>query len=136
MHLDRSSITTLVRRRRRPLAAVSAGLAVLFALGALAGPPADPTSPAPLGPGLVAMPLALAGVNAVVRPGDIIDIVAVPDDATGARIIAREASVLSASASGFGSSSTTAVVIAVGEPDALALADAASTSTLTALIHR
>jgi hypothetical protein len=152
--MDPSVIGHLIRRYRRPLAAVSAGLAVMLALAVITSP-----SPAAVqtemeiaagpAPGEVAAPITLASseIASSLSVGDIIDIVAIPaarnaeqvlnSGQTGrATILARKARVLQVSDSqGFTSNSSALIVIAVSESVALTLADATSSSHFTALIH-
>lgn len=152
--IDRSAIAHLVRRYRRPLAAVSAGLAVMLALAVITSPSPDAMQTEmdiAAGPasGEVAAPITLASaeIASSLAVGDIIDIIAIPvtgdadralpaDQAGRATILARNARVLQVSDSeGFTSNSSALIVIAVTESVALTLADATSTSHFTALIH-
>jgi hypothetical protein len=142
--IERSPLAALVRRYRRPLAAVCAGLAVLLTLSALKAP-----APAALGtalesgpqPGLgeVAAPVTLASpeIASSLEVGDIIDLVAIPTGGAGmAAVVSRRARVLEIGASnGFGASASALVVVAVPEAEALAIAGATSDSDLTVLIH-
>jgi hypothetical protein len=152
--MNSSVIGHLIRRYRRPLAAVSAGLAVMLALAVLTSPSPEAVQTemqiaAGPAPGEVAAPITLASseIASSLSVGDIIDIVAIPatsdverapvsDQIGRATILARKARVLQVShAEGFTSNSSALIVIAVSESVALALADATSTSHFTALIH-
>lgn len=135
---DADAVRTFTRRHRRPLAALSAGAAVLIALSAVsrpASPSASGPSRIPLDPGKVAISVELAMSRAHVVPGAVIDVVMVPEDGSPARVVTRNTTVLDvASASPLGTS-TTQVLIAMTEADALAVADAAARAPLTALLH-
>lgn len=136
---DADAVRAFTRRHRRPLAALSAGAAVLIALTAVSRPaptPAAGTGQVALEPGKVAISVALGMIPAHLVPGAVIDVVTVPEDGSPARIVTRGTAVLNvASASAFGASSMTNVLVATSEADALALADAAARGPLTALIH-
>ena len=134
---ERSALASRIRRYRRPLAAVCAGLAVLLTISALKAPqPVASAMGIDLAPrpaiGEIAAPITLASaaIASSLEVGDIIDLVAIPT--TGA----RRARVLDiGDSSGFGASATALIVVAVPELDALAIADATVDSELTALIH-
>ena len=141
---ERSAVVSLIRRYRRPLAAICAGLAVFLTISALKAPPpaasamgTDPT-PTPAA-GEIAAPvmLASAAIASSLEVGDIIDLVAIPTSGAGrAEVVARSARVLEiGDSAGFGASASALIVVAVPELDALAIADATVDSELTALIH-
>ena len=139
---DRSPLTALVRRYRRPLAAVCAGLAVLLTLSSLKAPApvaSGPENGPRLSLGEVAAPITLASADiaASLKVGDMIDVVAIPNQEAGiSRVVARGARVLEIGTSdGFGASASALVVIALPESEALAIADATADSDLTTLIH-
>lgn len=141
---ERSAFASRIRRYRRPLAAVCAGLAVLLTISALKAPqPAASAMGMDLAPrpaiGEIAAPITLASaaIASSLEVGDIIDLVAIPTTGTGrAQVVARRARVLDiGDSSGFGASATALIVVAVPELDALAIADATVDSELTALIH-
>ena len=91
-----------------------------------------------LSPGEVAVPVALASaaLAATVAPGDVVDIVAVPDDAaSSATVLAAGARVLRSAAGGsFGTGSAAVVLVAVPAADGLPLS-AAVGRTLTVVIR-
>ena len=138
-----SQVRILIRRHRRIIAACCAGLAALLAMSALRSPQAPvgaaAGSPGEAGPGAgeVAVPVSLASAAhaGALHAGDAIDLVAVPraDDRT-ARVIARDATVLSIASGGFGAQDGSVVVIAVPRADALAIADAMTAFTFTAWV--
>ena len=139
---DRSPLAALVRRYRRPLAAVCAGLAVLLTLSSLKAPAPDAsgleTGPRlALGEAAAPITLASADIAASLQVGDIIDVVAIPNQEAGiSEVVARGARVLEiGTPDGFGASASALVVIALPESEALAIADATADSDLTALIH-
>ena len=141
---ERSAFASRIRRYRRPLAAVCAGLAVLLTISALKAPqPAASAMGMDLAPrpaiGEIAAPITLASaaIASSLEVGDIIDLVAIPTTGTGlAKVVARRARVLDiGDSSGFGASESALIVVAVPELDALAIADATVDSELTALIH-
>ena len=141
---ERSPLGAFVRRYRRPLAAVSAGLAVLLAVSALKAPASDQAtmaadSTSTLLPGEVAAPITLASapIASSLAAGDVIDLVSVPrQNAGAAEVVARRARVIEVGeSSGFASSASALIVVAVSESTALALADAGARADLTALIH-
>ena len=133
----------LIRRHRRIVAACCAGLAALLALSVLRSTtaPMSATAGSPgeagLGSGEVAVPVSLvsAAHARALHAGDAIDLVAVPrtDDRT-ARVVARDATVLSVASGGFGAPDGSVVVIAVPRSDALAIADAMTAFTFTAWV--
>jgi hypothetical protein len=121
-----------VRRHRRPLAAVLAGIAVVLALTSLR-PGADPVLPTTSGgatdvdrgrPGEVTVPVVLASgvIAALLEVGDVIDLVGAPTagDAT-ASVVARDARVveLPRGATALGASTAAVVLVALPEADAL-----------------
>lgn len=134
-------VRTLIRRHRRILAACCAGLAAMLTLAVIRAPQASTGqaagAPPALGAGEVAVPVSLAsGAHAgVLTSGDVIDLVAVPraEDHV-ARVVAREATVLSIATAGFGSADGSVVVIAVPRAEALAIADAMTGFAFTAWV--
>jgi hypothetical protein len=127
-----------VRRHRRPLAAVLAGLAAIVGLTALRGgpqpPPAAADDPAASSsaaqPGQVTVPVTLASgaIAAVLRVGDVIDLVgtsgsgtAVEDTSAPLTVIARDARVieLPLGGSALGGSSSAVILVSLPEADAL-----------------
>jgi hypothetical protein len=115
---------------------------MLFASTSLRGnptsaqPSADPLSTNGLRLGEVAVPvtLASAALAATVMPGDVIDIVAVPEGGE-ASVLAPAARVLrSAAGGGFGAGSSSVVLLAVTETNALPLS-AALDQKLTVVIR-
>ena len=141
---ERSAFASRIRRYRRPLAAVCAGLAVILTISALKAPqPAASAMGMDLAPrpaiGEIAAPITLASaaIASSLDVGDIIDLVAIPTTGTGrAKVVARRARVLDiGDSSGFGASESALIVVAVPELDALAIADATVDSELTALIN-
>ena len=132
-------VRTFIRRHRRILAAACAGLASVLALAVIRTPQAPSgTATAPtLDAGEVAVPVSLASAAhaGALHTGDVIDLVAVPRaEDQRARVVAREATVLSISSGGFGSADGSVVVIAVPRSDALAIADAMTAAVFTAWV--
>lgn len=136
-------IQAAARRHRRGLAAVLAGLAMLMAINAVRPGPEQPgttlgSAGPPVRPGEVAVPVALASpaLAAAVEPGDVVDVIAVPDDPGGsARVLADHARVLDLPGSGgFTTSSSSVVLLAVPETAALPLS-AAVGQVLTLVIR-
>lgn len=133
-------VGTFIRRRRRILAALCAGLAAVIALGAVRAPAPTTTTPsAPvLAAGEVAVPVQLmsAAIAETLRSGNVIDLVAVPR--TGeqpAEVVATDVTVMSvASNSGFGTTAAPVVVVAVPRPTALAIADVTASHAFTAWV--
>ena len=117
---------------------------MLFALSSLrttptsAQVPDDTASTTRLRPDEVAVPVVLASpaLAATIEPGDVVDVVAAPDDITAdASVVAAGARVLrTAGVGGFASGSSSVVLVAVPEPYALALS-AALDRTLTVVIR-
>jgi Flp pilus assembly protein CpaB len=130
-------------RHRRPLAAALAAAAVFVAVGETRTTPATPTEIAlQPQPGRVALPVraADAGVVALLRPGDEIDVLGVLIDgatgvvASGVRVLrVPDASV----GGGFltGSSERTLVVLDAAPSDAIGLAAAQAAGPLTLAIR-
>jgi hypothetical protein len=127
----RGSVRRSVRRHRRALAAVLAGAATLVALTALRGGPA-PLSPSDTDaasttstavPGQVTVPVALTSgaIAAVLRVGDVIDLVGAAGTDAPSAVIARGARVIELPAAGstFGGSSSAVVLVSLPEADAL-----------------
>ena len=89
--------------------------------------------------GLTLVPVTLAGPGtaAVLRSGDVVDLVAV-DDAGTSRVVATGAQVVTrvSGSSLIGGSSAPVLLMAVPPGDAVDLATTAVTSSLTAVIRR
>jgi Flp pilus assembly protein CpaB len=136
--LTRGDLSRVIRRHRRIVAAVLAGLATLLIANAVSHRATAPVSSS--GPTLsqdeVALAITLetrAAANAV-EPGDRVSVVAVSDDGFSS-IVADGARVLkTASSGGFGASDA-AVTLAVDEASALRLASASARGTLTVIIR-
>lgn len=132
-----TNLRQVLRTRRRPIAAVLAGCAVLLALISLQpAPPArepivDPSRPM-AGEVAIAIELASQAAAALLLPGDHVDIVE-GGESHDPRIIARDARVLTASGSSFLASSSSILLIAVDEGTAMRLAGA--TGDLTPLLQ-
>ena len=136
--LNRGDLSRLIRRHRRIVAAVLAGLATLIIVGSLPRSSAEPTptDDAFLSADEVAIPVTLESraVADVLRPGDHVSVIAVSDEGFSS-IVAERARVLqSGSSSGFGASDA-AVTLAVDEASALRLASAPARGTLTVIIR-
>ena len=137
-----------IRRHRRPLAAALAAAGTLAALTALRAPmpvdssagsgapvAADPTS---LRQGEASVPVLLASgaMAGVLRPGDIVDLVAAAPSgepqvvAAGARVLDRPTG-----GSGLAPSSGGLVIVAVDADEAVDIAVAASRDDLTVVIR-
>jgi hypothetical protein len=140
----RMRVRRSIRRRRRPLAAGLAALAVLASLSALR-PSAEVASarqaiePAvTIQPGEVSVPitLGLPGLTRVLELGQVIDVVAVSDDSR-ARIVSSGARVIEVPDGGGGLAGSTSavVVLAVDANAALPLVAAAATETLAVIIR-
>ena len=123
----RGSLRRAARRHRRPLAATLAGLAAVLALTTLRGGTAPATTPSGTStvtgsalPGEVTVPVVLSSsaMAAVLRVGDVIDLVAA---ATPTAVVARGARVveLSGGGSALGGSASAVVLVALPESDAL-----------------
>ena len=132
-----AAMRQVVRDRRRPLAAVLAGGAVLAGLASLQPAPAvtapvlDPTRPVA---GEVAIPVELSSqaAAALIAPGDRVDVVERVEGSMP-HVIADRARVLGSSSGGFLAASSAVLLVAVSEETALRLAGA--TGELTALIQ-
>lgn len=146
--LPLAALRRRVRRHRRPVAAVLAAAAVLTALTALRTPvpvPAatdidrsavtDPTSPRP-GESTVPVLLASSAVASVLRPGDVVDLVA-PTSSGAPEVVAAGARVVDLPATGGGLAPTTGglLVVAVDADDALDVAVSSSRDDLTVVIR-
>ena len=139
-----------LRRHRRPVAAGLAFLAVLVAWPSVSGdgPPSAASHARELAPGtsevpdgLVAAPVRLAdsGVVGLLRPGDIVDVVAA-DTRGRASLVAGGVTVLSVPAThddplGGDPFGGALVVLAVPSSMGVALAGAAATGPLSLLLH-
>ncbi len=136
--LTRGDLSRVIRRHRRIVAAVLAGLATLLIASAVSQGAAEPvsTDSPVLSQDEVALAITLetrAAANAV-KPGDRVSVVAVSDDGFSS-IVAEGARVLkTASSGGFGASDD-AVTLAVDEASALRLASASARGTLTVIIR-
>lgn len=140
----RTAVRRLMRRHRRPLAAVLAGVAALLLLTSLRPSPAIPAvadasaDPAVPRPGEVTVPVALlsAAVAGVLEVGDVVDLVAV-DDAGTASVVAARARVvgLPSSGSALTSSSSAIALVAVPDQGALDLSAASSAGPLSVIIR-
>jgi hypothetical protein len=127
----RERLRRAVRRHRRPLAAVLAGLAAIVGLAALRGAPQAPlaaaddraASSSAAQPGQVTVPVTLSSgaIAAVLQVGDVIDLVGVADAETVGAVIAREARVveLPLGGSALGGSSSAVILVSLPEADAL-----------------
>lgn len=134
----RGSLRRTVRRHRRPLAAALAGLAALLAVTVLRAAPETADAPDAAAasstgtaiPGHVTLPVSLSSgaVAAVLRVGDVIDLIgsthggASSDDAAApASVIARGARVvdLPVGASALGGTSSAVILVSLPEADAL-----------------
>jgi hypothetical protein len=123
---------------------VSAGIATVAAIGALRSPPtaapaagsASSTSIAQAA-SLVPISLGVPGVAAALRPGDVVDLVAVTDSGAP-RVVATDAVVVGrpGSSSVFSSGSSAVLLMSVPRGLAVALAATAATSELTAVIRQ
>lgn len=139
--IDRELLRRLLARHRRVIAASLAGLAALLALSVIRAPqePAPATDLPAIGSGPtlgeVAVPVILKdpAVASITEPGDLVDVIAVPEAVPGsgeaaqpARIVARRARVIEAADPGSGlmPMTTPVLVVAVDEATALALAEA------------
>ncbi|MEY4137284.1 MAG: hypothetical protein RL205_1412 [Actinomycetota bacterium] len=136
--LTRGELAHRIRRHRRIVAAVLAGVAVLIIVSSLPHGSAvsATTDTRVLAPGEVAIPVTLGSkaVTAALHSGDDVSVVVVNDDGLSS-IVAESARVLEAdSGSGFGSSEA-AVTLAVDEGSALRLAGASARGTLTVIIR-
>lgn len=148
--LTRTPLATLrrrVRRHRRPIAALLAAAAVLAAVTAVRAPApttaggtpgastADPTA---LQPGESSVPILLASsaVASVLRPGDVIDLVA-PSPSGDPEVVAAGARVVDRPAAGGGLAPTSGglVVVAISAHEALDVAVASTRDDLTVVIR-
>ena len=149
--LPRSPLTALrrrVRRHRRPIAAVLAAAAVLVALTALRTPAVAPAAtggedraasdPTALRPGESTVPVLLesSAVASVLRPGDVVDLVA-PTASGDPEVIAAGARVIGLPSAGSGLTPTSGglLVVAVDENEALDVAVSSSRDDLTVVIR-
>jgi hypothetical protein len=149
--LPRSPLTAArrrVRRHRRPIAAVLAAAAVVTGLTALRTPAPVPSAsgspdpstsnPTALRPGESTVPVLLesSAIASVLRPGDVVDLVA-PTASGEPEVIAAGARVLDLPSTGGGLAPTSGglLVVAVDENDALAVAVSSSRDDLTVVIR-
>lgn len=87
---------------------------------------------------IVPIPLADAALMDLIRPGDVVDIVAAPtDDATGARLIATDAVVVLVSAkdTGIAARSSRVVLVALPAAAAKSVAGVALVQAVTLTLH-
>jgi hypothetical protein len=132
--LPTTKIARRIRRHRRTLAALFAGLSVLILFTALRPPPPDANQPVipTLGTGEVGAPVTLANtaITSVVELGDVVDVISLPDitESQPAAIIATRARVIERSENGL-------LLLAVSESDAIAIATAGAASPLTITVH-
>ena len=136
--LTRGDLSRVIRRHRRVVAAVLAGMATLLIANAVSQGATEPVSTS--GPTLSQDEVALAvtletrAAAEAVQPGDRVSVVAVSDEGFSS-IVAEGARVLkTASSGGFGASDA-AVTLAVDEASALRLASASARGTLTLIIR-
>lgn len=133
----------MLRRRRRPIAALLAFAGVLLGLASLTStpPPSTVEVAGPgrtLEPGQVAVPVLLSSpaLAESIEVGDVIDVVGVDEDGA-ARVVAPRARVLQtpARSSGFGGAPAAVLLLAVGEADGLLVTAAAAEGPLAFLIR-
>ncbi|MDO8308533.1 MAG: hypothetical protein Q7V58_09305 [Actinomycetota bacterium] len=130
----------VVRRHRRSVAGVLAGLGVLLAVGAMRAEPAPPPTPpattagADLRAGEVAVPalLSSAAVAALLSVGDVVDVIG---GTPVASVLARNARVLGIPGSPVGAAATAVVVLAVRESEALPVGQAVGDGTVMVIIR-
>ena len=118
-------------------------MATVAAIGALRSPPA--ASPSPVDAdgsstaehgALVPITLDVPGVAAALRPGDVVDLVAVSDSGVGEVVIAAAVVVgRPGSAPVFSGGSSAVLLMSVPQEAAVSLAATAATSELTAVIR-
>jgi hypothetical protein len=133
--LPTTRIARRIRRHRRTLAALFAGLSVLLLFTALRPPP-PPDANGPvlptLGAGEVGAPVTLANtaITSVVEVGDVVDVLSLPDltDPQPAAIIATRARVIERSENGL-------LLLAVSAADAIAIATVGAARPLTITVH-
>jgi len=123
--LDVQHIRHTLTRRRRIVAAVLAGLGVIFLISSLRGPTPVAIEDSPAGTGLHADEVA---VPVVVRPGVVVGALTpgMIIDLIGDGHTTREARIVGIPRSGFGPTSDAVVVVAVPEAQGLALASHSS----------
>ncbi len=142
----RARLSRAIRRRRRPLAAVLAGLGVLLALASLRQPApiaTEPTTDTPMSARLaateVAVPIVLSSpaLSVALSVGDIVDVVGTGADGV-AETIAHGARVLQIpeGSSGFGGTGSSVVLLATDEADGVAVSVAAAAGSLSFLIRQ
>ncbi len=136
--LTRGELSRHIRRHRRLVAAVLAGLAVLIIAGSLPhGTTESIGADAPtLATDEVAIPITLESraVAEALHRGDRVSVIAVSDEGFSS-IVAESARVLEPAASGGFGSGESAVTLAVDEESALRLASAPARGTLTVIIR-
>lgn len=124
-HLDLQRIRHTLSRRRRIVAAVLAGLGVIFLISSLRAP--TPVALENASPDTVLLADEVA-VPVVVRPGVVVGALApgMTIDLIGDGHTTREARIIRIPVSGFGPSSDAVVVVAVPQEQGLTLASHAS----------
>ena len=136
--LTRGDLARFIRRHRRIVAAVLAGLATVIVVGSF---PRGSDAPAAhdsvfLSADEVAIPVTLESraVADALNPGDQVSVIAVSDEGFSS-IVAESARVLQAGSSSSFGSSDASVTLAVDEASALRLASAPARGTLTVIIR-
>lgn len=134
----RNRMTDLIRRRRRPLAAVAAFVGVAAALLSLTSSPTSQaeatTNPqALLAAGHVAVPVKVATGADLLTVGNRVDLVARDTD-DRAVVLAHDAVVIQAAASGTFSGSGSTVLVGVTREEGLALAAQPAQESVSVMI--
>lgn len=143
MALSAESLRRWLALHRRPVAAVCAFLAVLLSLSALAGP-RELTTTSGTGVGMtvpeghLAVPVRLAdaGIAALLRPGDQVDVFT-SDTRAGVEVVAAAVTVGTAPTTGGGpwTDDGELVVLLASPEQAAVLAGASATGGLTVAVH-
>lgn len=141
----RRAARRILRRRRRPIAAVLAGAGVLLALSTLHATPAPVADDAAhgidplLAPGHVVVPVVLAtgAVASALAVGDIVDIVDFSDtEPVRATVVARGAWVYGLPAgTSFGGGASAVVLVSVPERQALPVSAASATGGIGVVLR-
>ena len=136
--LTRGDLNRLIRRHRRIVASVLAGIATLIVVSSLSRGGSEPVSTDGLSLAAdevaISITLESRAVAEALNSGDHVSVVGVSDEGYSS-IVAESARVLkAASSSGFGSSDA-AVTLAVDEASALRLASAPARGTLTVIVR-
>jgi hypothetical protein len=121
----------MIRRHRRPIAAVSAGLSVLFIIGAIRPPAPPPSLTVPVARiqgNEIGVPLAIANPALVstIKEHDIVDVIAL--DSLTPVVIARRARVITTSDGGV-------LLVGVTPNEAMALTALTVDVPLTVQVH-